>query len=172
MPADVKIKWNYLFPTRYNVINVYLHCKQLVIVMEQSLADSGPGVAARTVAERRPLAEPYVPDRRIVSGAAYRRYLADWWSEVFAMSIRLARTNRFPVSSNLITIMVDIHTSCQFPDIVSKDIIECIYMGPSIDRVSIEVCAVIKIDWLSRPLWPPWCLDLITVTKGSRWQFY
>lgn len=28
--------------------------------------------------------------------------------------------------------------SCQFPDTVSEDIVECINMGPSIDRVSIE----------------------------------
>lgn len=28
--------------------------------------------------------------------------------------------------------------SCQYPDTVSEDIVECINMGPSIDRVSIE----------------------------------
>lgn len=42
--------------------------------------------------------------------------------------------------------MVDVRTSCQFSDSISEDIDESINMGPSIDRVSIQVWAVITID--------------------------
>ncbi|CAG4981051.1 unnamed protein product [Colias eurytheme] len=69
-----------------------------------------------------------------------------WPVKVFAFPILTAGTNRFFGPSNLITIMVDICTSWQFPDIISEDMIECINMEPSIDRLSIEVCAVIDID--------------------------
>ncbi|CAF4902309.1 unnamed protein product [Pieris macdunnoughi] len=65
--------------------------------------------------------------------------LAYWWSKVFASLISAVKTNRFHEPSNLIIIMVDVRTSWQFPDIVSEDMIECINMGPSIDRLSIEV---------------------------------
>lgn len=78
--------------------------------------------------------------------AAYHRYLADWLSGVFARLIWLTGANRFPVPSNLITIMVDVCASCRFTDIISEDIDESINMSPSIDRVSIRVWAVITID--------------------------
>ncbi|KAF9824337.1 hypothetical protein SFRURICE_001979 [Spodoptera frugiperda] len=66
--------------------------------------------------------------------AAYHRYLADWLSGVFARLIWLTGANRFPVPSNLITIMVDVCASCRFTDIISEDIDESINMSPSIDR--------------------------------------
>lgn len=72
--------------------------------------------------------------------------LAEW--SVCAL-IRPAVANRFPVPLNLITIMVDVRTSCRLPDIVSKDIGESINMSPSIDRVSIEVCCDYDSLWIN-----------------------
>lgn len=111
-----------------------------------SSADSGSEAqapVARSVGRRR--STDRRPPRRIVT-AAYHQYLADWLSGVFARLIRLTGANRFPVPSNLITIMVDVCASWRYIDIISEDIDESINMGPSIDRVSIGVWAVITID--------------------------
>lgn len=67
-------------------------------------------------------------------------------SSVCAADRTAPGANRFPVPTNLITIMVDARTSCHYSDIVSTDIDESINKGPSIDRFSIQVWAVITID--------------------------